>query len=70
MLTGGSGRPKRNKMAELKHVPDYLRPTAQDNAQIKQAMNTAKIEKRKKRPFKTGKKKKNDPLRTLRSTEL
>ena len=66
VLAGGSGRPKRNKMAELKHVPDYLRPTAQDNAQIKQAMNTAKIEKRKKRPFKTGKKKKNDPLRTLR----
>ncbi len=66
VLTGGTGRPKRNKMAELKHVPDYLRPTAQDNAQIKQAMNTTKIDKRKKRPFKTGKKKKNDPLRTLR----
>jgi ATP-dependent RNA helicase DDX56/DBP9 len=60
-------RAKRAKMIELKHVPDYLRPTAHDNAQIKQAMNTAVVNtKKKKRNYSNSKKKKNDPLRSMK----
>jgi ATP-dependent RNA helicase DDX56/DBP9 len=61
-------RAKRSKMSELKYVPDYLRPTAQDNALIKQAMNTASVvsAKRKKRNYSNTKKRKNDPLRSMK----
>ncbi len=61
-------RAKRAKMSELKHVPDYLRPTAHDNAQIKQAMNTAVVGgKKKKRNYSNSKKKKkNDPLKSMK----
>lgn len=63
-------RAKRAKMSELKHVPDYLRPTARDSAEIKQAMNTAVVgggAKKKKRNYSNSKKKKkNDPLKSMK----
>jgi len=62
-------RAKRAKMSELKHVPDYLRPTARDNAEIKQAMNTAVVGgAKKKRNYSNTKKKKkkNDPLKSMK----
>jgi ATP-dependent RNA helicase DDX56/DBP9 len=71
-LSASQNGTKRRKLPELKKIPDYLRPTAQDSVQIKRALGgnagaLGKDQKKKKSGWNKKKKKKaNDPLKSFK----